>query len=114
MGKQKIFFEVVGALLEHNGKLLICQRMADDQFGSLWEFPGGKVKPGEEKMDALKRELKEFVSDVLFDARTKKRGYFNYELITKLIKDYQNGSKDYSRHIWSLLCFELWHRAYVD
>ena len=59
MSKKKIFFEVVGALIERDGKILVCQRFDHDQFGSLWEFPGGKVKPGEDKITALKRELKE-------------------------------------------------------
>lgn len=57
--RKKIAFDVVGALIEKDGKILMCQRLAGDLFGSLWEFPGGKVEKGEGKIDALKRELKE-------------------------------------------------------
>src|SRR5580704_14489260 len=48
---------VVAALIEHGGKVLVCQRRRNDRFGLLWEFPGGKVEVGEELADALRREL---------------------------------------------------------
>jgi 8-oxo-dGTP diphosphatase len=50
---------VVAALIQSNGKLLVCQRRRGDTFGMLWEFPGGKVKPNESLEAALKRELRE-------------------------------------------------------
>jgi 8-oxo-dGTP diphosphatase len=50
---------VVAALIERDGKLLVCQRRRGDTFGLLWEFPGGKVKPGESLAAALARELRE-------------------------------------------------------
>lgn len=56
---KKLIFDVVGALIEDKGKFLVCQRQDNDLFGSLWEFPGGKVEKGEDKKAALKRELKE-------------------------------------------------------
>ena len=50
---------VVAALIEHEGRLLVCQRRKDDTFGLQWEFPGGKVRPGEALPTALARELRE-------------------------------------------------------
>jgi 8-oxo-dGTP diphosphatase len=50
---------VVAALIESEGKLLVCQRRRDDSFGLMWEFPGGKTKPGESLTQALERELLE-------------------------------------------------------
>lgn len=50
---------VVAALIERGGKLLACQRKRGDKFELLWEFPGGKVEPGEAPRDALARELRE-------------------------------------------------------
>jgi 8-oxo-dGTP diphosphatase len=50
---------VVAALIQHQGKLLVCQRRRGSRFELLWEFPGGKVEPGETLEDALTRELRE-------------------------------------------------------
>lgn len=50
---------VVAALIESDGKLLVCQRRRDAAFALMWEFPGGKVEPGENLEAALARELHE-------------------------------------------------------
>jgi 8-oxo-dGTP diphosphatase len=50
---------VVAALIEADGKLLVCQRRRTDSFGLMWEFPGGKLEPGETPVQALARELHE-------------------------------------------------------
>jgi 8-oxo-dGTP diphosphatase len=52
-------FTVVAAIIQHEGRVLICQRRKDDTFGLKWEFPGGKVRPNEAPVDALARELEE-------------------------------------------------------
>lgn len=57
--KDKPHFDVVGALIEEKGRYLVSQRLREDRFGSMWEFPGGKVEKGEDKETALKREIKE-------------------------------------------------------
>lgn len=50
---------VVAAVIERQGRLLICRRPAHKRHGHLWEFPGGKLEPGESLADAAARELKE-------------------------------------------------------
>lgn len=50
---------VVAAIVERDGLLLICQRRSDRSHAGQWEFPGGKVEPGEAERDALRRELRE-------------------------------------------------------
>jgi 8-oxo-dGTP diphosphatase len=50
---------VVAALIEHEGKILACQRKRGQRFELMWEFPGGKVEPGESPEQALARELRE-------------------------------------------------------
>jgi 8-oxo-dGTP diphosphatase len=50
---------VVAGVLEHNGKILICRRRADQPHPLKWEFPGGKREPGESPQSALIRELHE-------------------------------------------------------
>lgn len=51
--------DVVAAILEKNGRILLAQRGADSDQAGLWEFPGGKVEPGESQPQALARELDE-------------------------------------------------------
>ena len=55
----KLFVEVVAALIWDKDKFLICQRPAYKARGLLWEFVGGKVEPGENKEQALVRECNE-------------------------------------------------------
>jgi 8-oxo-dGTP diphosphatase len=50
---------VTAALIIEQGKILVTQRKKDSSHGLLWEFPGGKVKEGEDPREALQRELKE-------------------------------------------------------
>lgn len=50
---------VVAAVIERNGRILIAQRKRTAQHPLKWEFPGGKVEPGESPEDALARELTE-------------------------------------------------------
>lgn len=51
--------QVVAAVLERDGKYLIAQRNPHAIFPLLWEFPGGKVEPGEDDATALRREMME-------------------------------------------------------
>lgn len=51
--------QVVAALIEHEGKVLVCQRRRGSAFELLWEFPGGKRRPDETLEAALARELSE-------------------------------------------------------
>jgi 8-oxo-dGTP diphosphatase len=51
--------EVVAAVIERDGQILIGQRKPRGRHGLKWEFPGGKVEPGEEPRAALARELRE-------------------------------------------------------
>ncbi len=50
---------VVAALILRDSRLLICQRKRGGTFPLKWEFPGGKVEPGEDLERALIRELAE-------------------------------------------------------
>jgi 8-oxo-dGTP diphosphatase len=50
---------VTAALILEQGKILVTQRKPGDSHELLWEFPGGKVKEGEDPREALQRELKE-------------------------------------------------------
>ncbi|MBB5686973.1 (deoxy)nucleoside triphosphate pyrophosphohydrolase [Sphingobium boeckii] len=50
---------VAAALIDRDGRVLVQQRSASRSMAGLWEFPGGKVEPGETPEAALVRELHE-------------------------------------------------------
>lgn len=51
--------DVVAAILERDGKILLAQRPAHADQPGMWEFAGGKVEPGESQPQSLRRELHE-------------------------------------------------------
>ncbi len=51
--------DVAAALVFHSGRLLITRRPPGKSLAGLWEFPGGKLEPGETWEAALRRELVE-------------------------------------------------------
>lgn len=50
---------VVAALITRDNKILVCQRTRHQTLPLKWEFPGGKIEPGESPEVALRRELEE-------------------------------------------------------
>jgi 8-oxo-dGTP diphosphatase len=55
----KLLLVVAVALIDADHRVLVAQRPEGKQLGGLWEFPGGKVDPGERPEQALIRELRE-------------------------------------------------------
>ena len=50
---------MLAAVIEREGRYLVCQRPLHKRHGGLWEFPGGKLEPGEGDDAAARRELRE-------------------------------------------------------
>jgi 8-oxo-dGTP diphosphatase len=59
MEKNPTFLVVAAALIDGAGKVLLQQRPPGKAMAGLWEFPGGKIEPGETPESALVRELEE-------------------------------------------------------
>ena len=58
-GTVPVLTEVAAAVIERPGEFLLAQRPEGKPYPGYWEFPGGKIEPGENPRDALARELRE-------------------------------------------------------
>ena len=50
---------IAAVITDDRGRFLVCRRPAAKRHGGLWEFPGGKIEPGETYLQAAQRELAE-------------------------------------------------------
>ena len=58
--------------------------------------------------------MREFVREMLFSETTMNKRFFNPEYVKRLVNEHFAGRRDFNQEIWSLLCFELWHRLFID
>jgi 8-oxo-dGTP diphosphatase len=56
---------VVGAAIIHDDRCLVAQRGTQQSLAGKWEFPGGKIEPGELPHEALRREIEEELGVVI-------------------------------------------------
>lgn len=69
---------MVCALIERDGRVLVAQRPPHKHLGLKWEFPGGKVEPGEEPGAALVREIHEELGCAIECTRVLARSIHDY------------------------------------
>lgn len=81
----KNHFDVAaGVLRDERGRVLVAERTGGGPFNGLWEFPGGKISPGETALQALKRELAEEigVTEAFADTFMKLRHEYPDRIVT--------------------------------
>jgi 8-oxo-dGTP diphosphatase len=64
----KLVLVAACALIDADGRVLLTERPAGKTMAGLWEFPGGKIEPGERPEQTLIRELKEELAIVVQEA----------------------------------------------
>lgn len=80
---------VVAAAIEKNGRYLLGKRPEGKMLAGLWEFPGGKVEPGETPEEALRRELREELDievDIAEHIVTVEHGYSHLSVTIHLFR----------------------------
>lgn len=68
----------VGVLIDPEGRFLLTSRPPGKAYAGYWEFPGGKVEPGESIEQALRRELQEEIGVTIASAEPWKVEMFDY------------------------------------
>jgi 8-oxo-dGTP diphosphatase len=68
---------IVGAVVQHNGKVLLLKRPEEDFMGGIFELPSGNVEPGENLHEALRREVQE-ETGLKISAIREYLGHFDY------------------------------------
>lgn len=89
---------VAVALVDGSGTVLMQQRHFDAVHGGLWEFPGGKVEPGETPEDAVVRELAEELGIVIDAEALETVGFASGQTVPR-----EKGGKGPSRPLVILL-----------
>jgi 8-oxo-dGTP diphosphatase len=80
---------VVAALIEQEGRVLVAQRRADQTQPLAWEFPGGKVEPGESPSQALAREIEEELACLIEVGAVAEVVFFAYETFDLIMPVYR-------------------------
>jgi 8-oxo-dGTP diphosphatase len=99
---------VVAAIIELDGKYLGCRRAPGKSLAGMWEFPGGKVEPGETDSEALVREIKEeldvsisvheFIAESIQDAAGTMIHLSGYRCT--LVNELPRASTDHDALVW--------------
>jgi len=62
----------------------------------------------------LRGELEPFARDTLSADTLRRQGFFRHEPVTRLLDEHVEGKQDWSRQLWGLLAFTLWHERHVE
>jgi asparagine synthase (glutamine-hydrolysing) len=62
----------------------------------------------------LRNELREMVGDLLSEKRVRERGLFRPEAVATIVRENQQGIRDHTLSLWSLLTLELWQQTFID
>jgi asparagine synthase (glutamine-hydrolysing) len=62
----------------------------------------------------LRGELEPFARDTLSADTLRRQGFFRHEPVQRLLNEHVSGTQDWSRQLWCLLAFTLWHERHVE
>ncbi len=94
------------------GKRILLETFSDLLPASIQNRP--KMGFGVPLAHWFREELRPLLHDTLLDATARRRGYFRPETVERLIAEHQSERWDHSYRLWALICFERWHRAFLD
>lgn len=112
---------VTAGVIRREGRILVCQRRADGHHPGKWEFPGGKLEPGEDLVTCMRRELHEElgieaeVGEELWRTRHQYPGRPAFEIVFFAIQSYRGAlvNRDFADIRW-VTALELVDLDFLD
>jgi asparagine synthase (glutamine-hydrolysing) len=62
----------------------------------------------------FRRELQDWVADIIFSKKCSERGLFRRERLKKIFDDHMHGAHDNTKALWTVINLELWYEAFID
>jgi asparagine synthase (glutamine-hydrolysing) len=62
----------------------------------------------------MRRDMKHELRDILLDARSTQRGYFDAGAVRRAVEEHISGTRDHPGVLWQMLVFEMWHRNFLE
>ena len=106
--------QIPGSLKFKNGETKYILKKAAERFLPKKIIYRGKASFGAPIRSWISNDLKSMVDDLLSKENIKKRGFFNYEYVKKIIDDDRKGIEDNAYQIYQFLVLELWCREYLS
>ena len=95
-------YKFVVGIIHKNGRVLIVRRKSTGLLGGLWEFPGGKIKKGENTVNACSREMREKVNVTISQTEFVteiKHAYTHFKIKMEIFKcQYSSGKISLKEH----------------
>lgn len=61
----------------------------------------------------FKEDFSILIQEFLSENAIKKRGYFNFNFVKRMVDNHLSGKQDNSKQLWTLICYEIWHSRFV-
>lgn len=101
-------YKLKGLTTKHLLKKIMKKRLPEEIIGG--KKKGFSVPLGKWFREGFSILIEKYLSKEIIE----KRGYFNYDFVKSLSYDHLSCRKDNSKPLWTLICFEIWHRKFMD
>ncbi|MEQ9007303.1 MAG: asparagine synthase (glutamine-hydrolyzing) [Ekhidna sp.] len=100
-------------LFKHNQSKYLLKRLAQ-KYISMDVMKRPKMGFGIPLAHWLRNEYRELIDEYLRDEKFRNRSFFNIDVVNRILDEHQSLKANHGNKIWSLICFEIWCRKFLD